>query len=354
MTPATVVGHQEVLDRFAHWINQDRLASTYLFVGPDGIGKKVVATWLAKSLLCESTAANQLHACGECPACQQVDVRTHPDFLVVEKPSDKNYIPVDLLIGSREKRMREGLCHDIAMKPYRGGRRVAIIDDADFLNQEGANCLLKTLEEPPAAAVIFLIASSEHRQLPTIRSRSQIVRFLPLSPEEIERILVEKQLLTEGESARELSLACEGSLQLAMELADPETLEFRRAWLGQLASLDPGSEDFFESINSFVDAAGKDGAAKRKRMRLVAEMASWFYRHVLVSLCEQEIAVDETMFRNVSSAVERWPGNADSAAACIERCGEVREQVTANANQALIIETLLSDLGRIVRGEMLV
>lgn len=354
MNPSSVTGHQEVLDRFAHWIRSDRLASTYLLVGPQGIGKRVVATWLAKALLCESTPSDQLEACDECSSCRQVDALTHPDFLVVQKPEDKNFVPVELLIGAREKRMRAGLCHDIAMKPFRGGRRIAILDDADFLNQEGANCLLKTLEEPPGAAVIFLIASSEHRQLPTIRSRSQIVRFQPLKPSEIESVLVGKQLLPEGVSASELSLACSGSLQMALELANPETMEFRRGWLEQLASLDPGADDFFENIGSFVDAAGKEGAAKRKRLRLVAEIASWFYRHVMVSLCGQDILADETMAGNVRLAVERWPADAESAAGCVDRCALVNEQVAANANQALLIESLLCDLGRLVRGEMLV
>ncbi len=69
--------------------------------------------------------------------------------------------------------MREGLCHDIALKPFMGGRKVAIIDDADDLNEEGANCLLKTLEEPPPHSVLILIGTSAERQLPTIRSRAR-------------------------------------------------------------------------------------------------------------------------------------------------------------------------------------
>ena len=354
MTNISVVGHQEIIDRFAQVLKSNRLANTWLLVGPEGIGKRLTATWLAKCLLCEQTASSELIACQQCPACQQVDALTHPDLLVVEKPAEKNFIPLELFIGTREKRMRSGLCHDIAMKPYRGGRRIAIIDDADFLNQEGANCLLKTLEEPPAAAIIFLISSSEHRQLPTIRSRSQIVRFQPLTPAEIEMILKTRNLIPEGMSSRELALACGGSLQMAIQLADPEILEFRRSWLEQLASLDPGSDDFFEIITSFVDAAGKEGAAKRQRLRLVADMATRFFRHVMLALCDQSFTVDETMTRSVQGAVERWPNDAEAAAGCVERCAKVREQVTANANQALVIETLLSDLGRLIRGEMLV
>ena len=73
--------------------------------------------------------------------------------------------------------MREGLCHDISLKPYSGRRKVAVIDDADYLNQEGANALLKTLEEPPPKSLLILIGTSEQRQLPTIRSRCRRLRW---------------------------------------------------------------------------------------------------------------------------------------------------------------------------------
>ena len=345
------MGHEQVMERFAFGLQNNRLANTWLFVGPNGIGKRLTALWLAKCLLCEQSSDDQLTACDLCPACQQVEARTHPDLLLIEKPADKNFIPVELFIGTRDKRMRAGLCHDIAMKPFRGGKRVAIIDDADFLNQEGANCLLKTLEEPPAFAIIFLISSSEHRQLPTIRSRSQVVRFKALTPEDVETILQKKQLVPEGHSAHELSLACDGSLQLALQIADPEILEFRRSWLEQLASLDPGADDFFESITSFVDGAGKDSAAKRQRLRVVAEFASRFYRNLMMQLCDQPFIGDETMARSVVTGAEKWSQGAEAAAHCIDRCEAVSDHVRANANQALVIESWLSDLGRLVRGE---
>ena len=86
--------------------------------------------------------------------------------------------------------MREGLCYDIALKPYSGRRKVAIIDDADYLNKEGANCLLKTLEEPPPKSLLILIGTSEQRQLPTIRSRCQIVRFQPLPEQDVAELLL--------------------------------------------------------------------------------------------------------------------------------------------------------------------
>ena len=120
---------------------------------------------------------------------------THPDVHLLARPADKAFIPVELFIGDKEHRMREGLCYDISLKPYSGRRKVAIIDDADYFNKEGANCLLKTLEEPPPKSVLILIGTSEQRQLPTIRSRCQVVRFRPLAESDVAEILVEQGLV---------------------------------------------------------------------------------------------------------------------------------------------------------------
>ena len=171
-------GHESARERFRKSLEAGRLASTFLFVGPQGIGKRGFALGLAQALLCARTRADDpLEACGACESCRLMAAGTHPDLIRIERPEGKSFIPVELLIGSQEKRMREGLCHEIAMKPFLGGRKVAIIDDADFLNVEGANALLKTLEEPPPRCVMILIGMSAARQLPTIRSRCQIVRF---------------------------------------------------------------------------------------------------------------------------------------------------------------------------------
>src|SRR6476660_3204784 len=183
-------GHDAIFDRFRRMIRAGRLASTFLFVGPPGIGKKSFALQLAQGLLCERRPEEKLDPCGECASCAQVLAGTHPDVILVAKPADKNFIPLELLIGDKEHRMRQGLCYDISLKPFSGRRRIAVIDDADFLNQEGANALLKTLEEPPPKSLLILIGTSEQRQLPTIRSRCQVVRFSPLAESDIADLLL--------------------------------------------------------------------------------------------------------------------------------------------------------------------
>src|SRR4029078_2428636 len=102
---------------------------------------------------------------------------------------------------------------NIALKPYSGRRKVAIIDDADYLNKEGANCLLKTLEEPPPDSLLILIGTSEQRQLPTIRSRCQIVRFQPRAEGDVAELLVAHGLCADPAIARAAAAHADGSLE---------------------------------------------------------------------------------------------------------------------------------------------
>ena len=130
--------------------------------------------------------------------------------------------------------MQEGLLYNISRKPYSGRRKVAIIDDADYLNKEGANCLLKTLEEPPPKSLLILLGTSEQRQLPTIRSRCQIVRFQPLAESDVAELLVERGLCGDPATARRAAARSGGSLQLAQLWCDEQMAEFRGKLLAVL------------------------------------------------------------------------------------------------------------------------
>ena len=349
MTWQEIQGHDQVVEQFRQALRRGRLASTFLFVGPPGIGKHTFALKLAQALLCENSPEDALDPCGHCPACQQVAARTHPDLILITKPVDKSYIPVELLIGDREHRMREGLCHDIALKPYCGGRRIAVIDDADFLNQEGANCMLKTLEEPPPKSVIILVGSSEQKQLPTIRSRSQVVRFRPLPQETIAQLLVSKGLVEDPQTAARLAAMSEGSMRRAMELADEALDEFRAALLAHLSEPQADSVEFAKSVGPFVEQAGKEAPPRRARMQQMFGMAADFYRQLMRSLAGLPIEGDQALVRAVQAAYAIWPGDQEAAAACVERCLEAQWQVQANANQATLIDCWLDDLAAIAR-----
>ncbi len=350
-----LVGHASAIDRFRRSVERNRLASTYLFVGPEGVGKHAFALKLAQALLCETNPAERLEACGVCPACQQVAARTHPDLILIDKPKDKAFIPVETFIGDREHRRQRGLCHDIGLKPFRGGRKIAIINDADFLNQEGANCLLKTLEEPPPKSLLILVGTSEQRQLSTIVSRSQIVRFAGLETSEVEQLLGRLSSVETDVAASELAAASGGSVATAVRLSETETFEFRQQLLTFLAQPDPAYNEFTKTITTFVDAAGKDAASKRARLTMVADVAIDFYRQCFLAVTgEANPELDQAMSSSVDRLVSSWSDRDDNVAAeslglCIHRCGDLQQQVTANVNQGVSVEAWLRDLSRLTR-----
>ncbi len=323
------------------------MASSFLFAGPAGIGKRTFALKLGQALLCQAGPEDALDACGECASCVQAAAGTHPDLEVVAKPKDKSFIPLELLIGDKEHRGREGLCHRIALKPYMGGRKIVVIDDADHLNAEGANCLLKTLEEPPPSSVLILIGTSPAKQLPTIRSRCQLVRFRPLPDDVVAELLITHELAHDADEARRLAPYCEGSLQRAAQLADGQLWAFRNTLYGRLAEPALPSVQLSRSVAAFVDEAGKVAAARRERMRQVVAFATEFYRGLLHATSGAAPAADAELCRFVQQAITQRADNGQTAAARLERCLQAAEQIDRNANQATLIESWLDDLARL-------
>jgi DNA polymerase-3 subunit delta' len=285
--------------------------------------------------------------CGRCPPCLQVLARTHPDLDIVAKPADKSFIPLELLIGDKEHRMQRGLCHNIGMKPFRGGRKVAVIDDADYLNAEGANSLLKTLEEPPPQSVLMLVGTSAARQLPTIRSRCQLIRFRPLEPEAVAELLVGRGLIEDAAEARRLAAHSGGSLQRAVELAEGALWAFRSRLHQLLAEPVPDSLRISAAVSAFVEEGGKEAAARRLRMRQAIGFASEFYEQLLRGLAGAPLADDRELRRSVEQALKNWGGQTETAAACLDRCIDTAEHVDRNANPTTLLECWLDDLRRI-------
>jgi DNA polymerase-3 subunit delta' len=339
-------GHDEVVERFRRALARGRLATSFLFVGPEGVGKRAFALKLAQALLCSAHPESALEPCERCPSCLQVAAGSHPDVDVVAKPKDKSFLPLDLLIGDQDHRMREGLCHRIALKPFMGGRKVAVIDDADHLNAEGANCLLKTLEEPPPRSVLILIGTSPVKQLPTIRSRCQLVRFRPLADDDVAELLLEKQLVSDPAEARRLAAHAEGSLQRALDLADVDLWTFRERLDERLGEPVLDSLELSGAVLSFVEAAGREAPARRARLRLVVGFAVDFFRRVMHRLSGAPIGGDDLVRPSIERAVANG-ATIDAVAACLDRCLETAEQIDRNANATTLVECWLDDLARI-------
>jgi DNA polymerase-3 subunit delta' len=336
-------GHDHLVDRFRCALQQKRLASTFLFVGPAGVGKRRFALRLAQSFLCQTVDPVELQPCGRCSACLQVEAGSHPDVEVIKRPEGKSVIPMDLLVGDREHRSQEGLCHWISLKPSSGRRRIAIIDDADFLNAEGANGMLKTLEEPPPGAVLILIGTSEQRQLPTIRSRCQTIRFRPLPDDVVARIAQEQHWAADKDAAERLALLAEGSLDRASVFSNPDLLEFALPFVERWRRCSETSTVLAKELQSFVNEGGKDASSRREYLRQVIELLIRELRGQL-----HQLAARRSSLENSTGA--EGPSGADveiQLEGCqerLDRCLEALREIDANANLATLVECFVDDL----------
>lgn len=322
-----IVGQDHVAQRFARSLSEGRLASTYLFVGPGGVGKRLFARWLAQCLFCSETPEHDLQACGRCQSCTLLAAGNHPDLLEVGLKKDKRTLAIDQFVGDKEHRHRQGLCHDISLKPYLANRRVAIIDAADTFSSEVGNCLLKTLEEPPPRSLLILVGSSEAKQLATIRSRSQIVRFAPLPSSELERLLMEQELVDSPEVARQLAELAGGSLDQARTMADQTLWELYKEAVALLSGKVIDSVTLAERVHQYANSAGKEAALRRTALISVLGLVSSHFRRQLRANPDGPQAL--------------------SYAACIDRCLDAEYQVDRNVHLQTVVQSWADDLARL-------
>lgn len=339
-----VYGHERQRDRLQKSIASQRLPGTLLFVGPEGIGKRRFAMEFAKALLCRNSDDQNLDACDHCLDCTQFDAGSHPDLILVSKQKDRNQLLIEQFVGDDDHRMREGMCHDIGLKPFRGKRKVAIIDDADLFSPESANCLLKTLEEPPPGSVIILIGTGEQRQLSTIRSRSQIIRFQPLSDTQVERILIDQNLIEDQQTAKLSAGLAHGSVQQALTMADNELREFRDNWIQQLSTLDPARNEFSKTLLAIIDDAGTDNAKKRHRFAWAIDCAIEFYRSLLAQMDAIQVDCDSVLESALQYARKNAHLSYEYVCDCIDVCFDTQRQITANAHIATLVPHFLGRL----------
>lgn len=333
-----ILGHDDVVERFRNTVQRGRLASTYLFVGPPGIGKRRFARQLAQALLCPQADEALLEPCGQCESCRLCVAGNHPDLDEVALPPGKAELPIALLIGDKEHRHQQGLCHRISLKPFLGGRKIAIIDDADHFNQESANCLLKTLEEPPPHSLLILLGTSPTRQLPTIRSRAQIVRFRPLPPDAVKQILLE-QGIADDERASTLARLSEGSVEKACQLMDAELWSFRERFLAELARGSCDGVRMAQSTKAFVDEAGQEAALRRDRLRTIVAMAIEFYRGQLYTQFGSQSPGREPAQAVVQGSIHpACVMPAHCVLEALDHCLDTLQCVDRNANLALVIQ----------------
>ena len=203
----TIIGHQNIIEQLHHAIQSNRVAGAYLFVGPASVGKETVALHFAKSINClESGVA----ACSKCLSCRKTEDGNHPDMQII-RPSGA-WMKIDQV---------RDLQKQIIYRPLEGKRKIYILTEAERMNLEAASCLLKTLEEPPAASVLILLTTNLEALLPTIRSRCQIIRFHPMPVHELVTYLTE-QFNLEASQAFSVATLSDGAAGRALGMVQKD------------------------------------------------------------------------------------------------------------------------------------
>jgi DNA polymerase-3 subunit delta' len=346
---ADVIGHAPVVDLLRREAADP--AQAYLFVGPDGTGKAMVARRFAAALL----------AAGDEPVFLRVLAGHHPDLVVVE-PDGRSAITVD------QARHAVSLA---SLAPLEADRKIFLFEEGGIMNDEAANALLKTLEEPTASTVFVIVAESEYDLPETVASRCRTVVFGRVDDQVIAAGLA--RLGTPEEQAAQTARIAGGRPGLARQLAiEPEVAEYRRVWLTIPERLPEHPGDAFRLAESVETAAEPLLAALKERQqaererlegegaltKLVRERHERRLRRATASLYASGLEILAGFYRDAAAAQLGAPvRNTDvpshwfthvlpaRAVANAERVLETIEALEANQRPRLAFASLFSDLG---------
>lgn len=257
-----VCGHSRQIAMLQKTIAGGRVAHAYLFSGLSGIGKKAVALAFAQTINCEAVP-EPADACGHCPACRKIAAQNHPDLHVLS--TERQFLRIDAVRDIHKQ---------MTFKPLEASRRVVIIDDADKMNEQAANALLKTLEEPTVSNVLILITARPDWLPPTIVSRCRHLRFSPLPAETIERFLIDRRDIDPAQATLLANLS-QGSMAAAMDLQDADYLAYRSDLARLLAQ---ASTESPQSLLSVAALLGREKNDARQGLDILKS----FFRDALV------------------------------------------------------------------------
>jgi DNA polymerase-3 subunit delta' len=366
-TLSSLFGQEAAVRALRRALESDCLPGTYLFVGTQGVGKSALAAAFAQAAACLTPRTEPFDACGECDSCRRAEAGTQPEIVTIRPAGEQ------LLIGQfwdRENRQSPGiLSRTLSYAPVVGKRRVYIIEQADRLSESAANSLLKVLEEPPPYVLFILLAPHPARVLPTILSRSQMIRLRSVPSDELAAFL-QQNAGVETDRAAMLAAYSEGRIGQAVTLARSASVgeeinrildfaeglpaapphralklaeQFRKL-AGQTRAL--LGEEPAESGETGEEGEGASSKEKvgRRQYAAVLDLLVTFYRDLL-AIC---VGAEENNIvnRERGSALARLAqsGSPDRWTRCLNTLLLARRRLDANANITLVTEVLLMNL----------
>nr|MBC7244542.1 DNA polymerase III subunit delta' [Chloroflexota bacterium] len=317
-----VIGHEWAVELLKRSLALNHLAHAYLFVGPPRIGKTTLALFLARAVNCLNEGNRP---CGICTACQAISRGVHPDVQVIDEEG-----------GSIKIAQIRALQKEAALFPFEGRRRVYILCNFQHATLEAANCLLKTLEEPPSSVLFILTADKVEGLLPTIVSRCQVLKLRPLAAEQVERAL-KTYWGTEPSQARKLARLSGGRMGWAIEASSNDALLLNR-------------KKYLIALEQAL------GQGRTERMKLAQQLSqspevlpellglwqNWWRDLLLAKSGNVHAMTDLEREPTVLDEVQQYTLN--EIWACLRAIEHAAEQIEQNVNPCLALEVLLLSL----------
>jgi DNA polymerase III subunit delta' len=314
-----IVGHEKQLETLRQSLLNGRLHHAYLFIGPDGIGKRTLALALAQTIHCAELESD---FCGRCSACRAIQTGNHADVRVLEPLLNKKDISI--------QQVRE-LEKMLSFRSFSSRQKIAIIDPATLMNWPAQNALLKTLEEPPPGCILILIASNAGGLLPTVRSRAFALSFAPLPSQQVASFLISSKGKTR-EQAESLAALTMGSLGAVSKFEKMN--EKRLDWMKMLVSLRAG--DYRAALNAAEALAGN-----REETQNFLDWAGLWYRDLLSFRIAH--APDKILNMDMLQQIEEHSARTeeDDLFSLLSKTGEASQLIQRNVNRRMVLEDLL-------------
>lgn len=301
-----IIGHADIEQQLLSLTKENTLPHTIIFSGNKGIGKSVMAFRLARYLLAnpkkddsmggglfgealpEDNPVTNLSIDPQTPTFRQVAAGAHPDLLYLQRPYDEKKDKQKDILDIETARKTLPF---MRMTPSNdGGYRVAIIDDADTMNRNAQNALLKILEEPPEHAVLILVTHRIGALIPTIRSRCRTINFKNPAKDDFATLLrMENASISDAEISQLHSLSG-GSPGQALGFMEDETLSILHTLM---AILMDGPDIDWLQIHSLADNLSRPG--QEKKLRGFENITMWFVRHLLKAKACNDTALPEPL-----------------------------------------------------------
>lgn len=317
-----VVGREELISYIQNAITQDKVSHAYIMNGERGAGKKMFAQLFAATLQCEKGGPEP---CNECHSCKQAFSGNHPDIIRVthEKP---NTISVDDI--------REQINNDIMVKPYNGKYKIYIIPEADLMTPQAQNALLKTIEEPPKYAIIFLLTENAESLLPTILSRCVMLKIRNVRDQLIKKYLMEQMHIPDYQSDICTAFA-QGNMGRAIMLATSEHFNEVKEEAIQLLKYINEMD-----ISDFMTAVRKITSYKLEITDYLDIISIW-YRDVLLYKATKDVngVVFSDQLRYIKDRANK--SSYEGIENILKAIEAAKARLKANVNFELVIELLL-------------